>query len=560
MSGLDNPLQNAIGPFDADRPTRSEGHRPMPPTLVRSTAAPPTATARSRCTLAGEILTANAGFLRLLGFDSDIRLRAAMPRVHDLFGDHRDRARLDEEGVYKGLSRDEARWIRADGSSIWVRIRVVAAPEGRSGVLELEAEDVTGRRHLEAKLREAEQMATLGQLAGGMANDLDNMMAAILARLDLLDEGLFSGDMEQIRQESSEIRRSAMTASQMMKHLLSFCRGERLELRPVALEEVVLSTLRRLRPLMPENISIQLVSGSVGKVLADPEAVRQIVLGLAANAREAMPRGGHLEIRFGVGGIDREHLHRTGWGVPGDYGVITIEDTGTGMAPQAVSRLFEPFSTNRTQPAGPGLSMSMVYGIMKQHRGFVEVESEPGSGTIVRLYFRLANSAQATNQNEASHPGTVEAELVPPHRNGNGATAAPPARPVSSEPQGPLVLFVEDDESLRRVSSRILRSQGYRVEEAAHGLEALERIRRGPLPDLLITDLVMPTMTGLELVAHLEEEGFSLPTLLSSGYGPDFLLQEDESLPDHPFMAKPWTVTTLVHHVRELLKVQQAHA
>jgi two-component system, cell cycle sensor histidine kinase and response regulator CckA len=144
--------------------------------------------------------------------------------------------------------------------------------------------------------------------------------------------------------------------------------------------------------------------------------------------------------------------------------------------------------------------------------------------------------------------------------NGNGATAAPPAPPISSEPQGPLVLFVEDDESLRRVSSRILRSQGYRVEEASHGLEALERIRRGPLPDLLVTDLVMPTMTGLELVANLEEEGFSIPILLSSGYGPEFLLDEHESLPDHPFMAKPWTVTTLVHHVRELLKVRQAQA
>lgn len=445
----------------------------------------------------------------------------------------------------------------------------MAAPEGRSGVLQLDAEDVTGRRHLEAKLREAERMEAMGQLAGGMANDLHNILSTILARLDLLDEGLSSGEIEPCRQESAEIRRSALTASQMMKHLLSFSRGERLQLRPVALEEVVLSTLRRIRPLMPDQISIQLVSGSVGKVMADPEAVRQVLLGLAANAREAMPRGGHMEIRFGVGGIDREHLHRTGWGMPGDYGVITVEDTGVGMAPQEVSRLFEPFSSGRTHPAGPGLSMSMVYGIMKQHRGFVEVESEPGSGTTVRLYFRLANAAQAARRNGALHAGTVEPDAAAASRNGDVAPASrngdstpgatvPGGMATSPDPQGPVILFVEDDDALRRVTSRILRSQGYRMEEAVHGLEALERIRRGPPPALVITDLVMPTMTGLELVDKLGEEGFHLPVLLSSGYGPEFLLEEGESLPEHPFMSKPWSVTTLLHHVRELLRREPA--
>ncbi len=501
----------------------------MSPDTGDSLSAPP-ASARARLTPSGEILSATAPFLALMGFDTEGELREGVPRVHDLFAEHRDRGELEGE-LARTLSWPEVRWIRRDGTSLWVRIQVTEAPEGREGLLEIQVEDVTGRRHLEAKLRQAEKMEALGQLAGGMSHDLNNLFTTLLSRLDLLEEGLKQGDDKQARQELMEVRRSATTASQMIRHLLSFSRGERLNLRRVGLEEVVRDSMRKIRPLLPDAIQVETVTQGVEPVLADPGAVEQMLLTLVANARDAMPDGGELAIRVGPGGFDREHLMHTGWGDPGDYGLITVVDNGEGIPPQVVSRLFQPFFAARSDDDRPGLSMSMVYGIMKQHRGFIEVESEPGEGTAIRLYFRLADAPSQT---------TLEAEEA--------------EEAVARSKEGHLVLFVEDDASLRRVTGRVLRSRGYRVMEAAHGLEALEVMDRVGMPDLLLTDLVMPSMTGIELVERLTEEDRLPRVLLTSGYAPDFLTDKSSVPLDHPFLPKPWTVESLVHKVREALQ------
>jgi len=497
--------------------------------------------ARLRCTLAGQILGANAAFLTLMGFESESELRDSNPRIQDFLADHDDRARLTGD-LTRELDSDETRWLRRDGSSIWLRVRAVTKrAETRddvdeSVILDVQVEDVTGRSHLEDQLRQAQKMETVGQLAGGMANDLNNLLTGIITHLDLLEEDLREIEPDRTQREVREIRRAATTGSQMVKHLLSFSRGERLRLREISLEDVVRGSMRRLRSALPEDIELEISASAVEPVLADAEAVEQMLATLAVNAREAMPEGGRLELRGGAGGFDREHLVTTGWGDPGDYGVVTVTDTGRGMSAQTVSRLFEPFfSAREREEEGPNLTMSMVYGMMKQHRGFIEVESEPGEGTIIRLYFRLASTSVRDNGEEETFTSDVVG-------------------------QRERILFVEDDENLRRVTVRVLEAHGFEVMEANHGLHALGVMARRGVPDLLITDLVMPSLTGLELVDELERQGKLPPVLLTSGYSPDFLMDEDQKAPSHPFLEKPWSIEALVRKVREILEASRVEA
>lgn len=476
-----------------------------------------------KLTPGGQILRANEEFLSLLGFESQDELREWVPKIHDLFAQHGDRAHL-EEPLERTLPAREVRWIRKDGTSVWVRIRVSGAQEREPLVAEVE--DVTGRRHLEEQLRHAQKLESLGQLAGGMAADLNNMFTAILAHVELLDTALEAGDPDRARSDLEEVRKNATTGSRMIKHLLSYSRGDRLRLRKVSLEDAVRDSLRLVRPILPDQVELQTVSTPVEPVLADPAAVEQMILSVTTHALDYMPKGGTLEIQVGRGGFDNQHLLQTGWGDPGDYGVVTIADDGQGIPHRIVSRLFQPFQAPTRDETDPGLSLSVVYGLMKQHRGFIEVQSDPGAGTIVRLYFRLASARADT---------LADAEAT---RKQAAAT----------------ILFVEDDQSLRRVAGRVLRAQGYRVLEADHGLAALQIIDQEGVPDLLITDLVMPSMTGLELVRRLEEGDEPLPSiLLTSGYSPDFLEGPKAGPLKYPFLEKPWTLETLTTQVRSML-------
>lgn len=381
-----------------------------------------------------------------------------------------------------------------------------------------------GNREVEDQLRRLREMETLGQLAGGMVHDLNNLLTSTLAHLDLLESELTDAELDRMRDDLRQIRRNTVTGSRMVKHLLSFTRGEGLRMQPVALEDMVHHAVELVRPTLPPEMGVELHTDEVGPVLADPAAVEKILLTLVANAREAMEGGGRLGVRVGPGNLDPEHPVRTGWGDPGDYGVVVVADTGRGMAPETVSRLFQPFSDPREGDEGPGLSMPMVYGLMKQHRGFIEVESEPGSGTTVRLYFRLAEGK--------ARPAREEADA--------GATKGK-------------VLFVEDDENLLNLGCRILAAHGYETLQATTGVQALEVVEGEGVPDLLITDLLMPEMTGIELLQRLEERG-SLPrVLLTSGFQPDFLVEWHRDPSVFPFLEKPWTVEEFLETVEDLV-------
>jgi signal transduction histidine kinase/ActR/RegA family two-component response regulator len=480
------------------------------------------------CTRAGRPLAAGARFLQTLGYASETEFTGIVPGIRDLFADREARDRVPTRLV-PGMALDEVRWLRRDGTSIWVRVTVHPAParvEATEGHLELRVHDVTSRRHLEEQLQQTQRLDALGLLAGGMAHDIGSLLSQVLAHADILETSLPDPPAGGLSEELAALRRSATTAMHMVRHLVSLSHSGHMELRRYPADQLIEEALRLIRPIIPERVNLTVSNGGCGPILVDPRAIERVLFSLVSNGIDAMPEGGHLDIRCETGRIDRDHLSRTGWGDPGEYGVLTVTDTGRGMEPGTLARLFEPFFEERKNHPRGGFGMDLVYALIKQHRGFVEVESEPGRGTTVRLYLRLSPETRDRSERHAS----------------------PVTRATAT------ILLVDDDEGLRHVTSRVLQREGYTVVPAASGGEALELLRTGPLPDLMITDIIMPGMNGTDLVRTAEEEGVAPRVLLTSGYRPGVLSYAGaEPIGYYPFVAKPWKASDLLAEVRSAL-------
>jgi two-component system NtrC family sensor kinase len=387
--------------------------------------------------------------------------------------------------------------------------------------------DVTHEHDLEEQLRQSQKMEAVGQLTGGIAHDFNNLLGVILANASLLGAELQGRDPE-ARSYLADIERAAEAGSVMVKKLLAFGRRERLAAVPLALGKLLGEMEHTLRLLLPETIAIKVEAAEPGpSATADRGALELMVLNLATNARDAMPAGGTLTLALGevelraqdeqvLEGIDR----------PGRYACLSVSDTGTGMDAPTLQRMFEPFFTTKAPGAGTGLGLPMVFGLMKQHGGFVRVYSEPGQGTTVRLYFPATAAAS-----------TTKAPQVPAQRLHGTET----------------ILVVEDQEMLRRAAARALEKLGYRILVAADGEEGhrlftehAEQVR------LVLSDRVMPQLGGVELYQRLRAEGHQVPFLLMSGYAADAggIIPVPKDL---PVIEKPWAVEDLASRIRALL-------
>ncbi len=314
-----------------------------------------------------------------------------------------------------------------------------------------------------------------------------------------------------------------------MRKLLGFSRRERLQLMPTNLAEALREFEPTLRAALPESIRIELpTTTDEPPVRLDVEALQHIVLDLAVNARDAMPRGGVLALGLDRTTLDEGYRAAHGWGTPGDYVALVVLDSGTGMDEATRSRAFEPFFTTKPPGEGSGLGLAMVYGLMKQMNGFVRLESVPGRGTRVTLFFPV----------DRRRP-------TPPS----------PKRAVTAEPG--LILVVEDEEPVRRVARRVLERSGYQVITATNGEEALALYKeRGSTIGLVVTDIVMPRMGGRELYEALRGHGATVPVLFTSGHvtrGGELEGEAGGLDPSVPFLAKPWSADELVRRVREVL-------
>jgi len=386
--------------------------------------------------------------------------------------------------------------------------------------------DVTERRGLEAQLRQAQKMEAVGQVAGGVAHDFNNLLTAVMSSAELLRAALPDGSplIEDVETISDAARRGA----ELTRKLLAFTRRQPLEFSRVSLGSAAADFIRLARRVVPESVRIVLrVEDDDATIRADRLALEQILMNLVTNARDAMAGGGTILIEVGRSSLDEEHQRSHGWGAPGEYVVLSVSDTGCGMDTATRARMFEPFFTTKPADRGTGLGMPMVYGLVKEHEGFVHVYSEPGHGTTMRLYFPAVAGAGDRPVREAT-----------PEVRGGTET----------------ILLVEDGDAVRRVATRILEKYGYTVIGAADGREALALLGTGHVAvDLIVSDIVMPHTGGPELLEALHHAGLAPRMLLTSGYSAREVQEQVRLDPAIPFLAKPWTVADLLRKVRQAL-------
>jgi PAS domain S-box-containing protein len=385
--------------------------------------------------------------------------------------------------------------------------------------------DVTERRQLERQLRQSLKMEAVGRLTAGIAHDLNNVLTVVMADADLIAAEMTTAGQD-VRDDLDDLRNAARRGAGMIRKLLSFSRGTTLRTVTADLAGAVKELVPGLTRTLPEGIELRVAHHGSGLVQVDPDALDQIVANLVSNARDAMPGGGVIGLETGLETLVPAEPYS--WVRPGKYVSLRVTDTGRGMDQETLARMFDPFFTTKTPSEGTGLGLAMVYGLVKQHEGFVLAQSAPGTGTTVSVYFPLAP------------------------RLGQAAPAAPAVANTAGG-GGETILLVEDEDALRRAGQRILERLGYVVITAPNGQRGLEVLEeKGDSIDLVITDLVMPRVGGRAFYDAAIQRRKNLRFLFTSGYAPSGPGQETP-LPDVPFIQKPWTFEELKRKVREVL-------
>ena len=393
--------------------------------------------------------------------------------------------------------------------------------------------DISERKRLEAQFRQAQKLEAVGQLAGGVAHDFNNILAAIIMQLGFLQA---DPDLTQeMRQALMELGSEAQRAATLTRQLLMFSRRSVLAVKPLDLNEVVANLLKMLNRLIGENIRLRFDSGNhLPSVEADAGMLEQVLVNLVVNARDAMPKGGEITIATSLALFDEADVALNPSRHQGRFICLAASDTGSGMNEATLKRIFEPFFTTKESGKGTGLGLATVHGIVTQHKGWVEVESEVDKGTTFRVF--LPALAQAATQ---------------------AVTQAVDAGPDETLPGGcETLLLVEDEAILRRIIAQALRSLGYRVYDAQNGQEAMRlwQIHQAEI-DLLLSDMVMPEgMTGLELTEQLQASKPGLKAIISSGYSAEITRLGVSDKPGIIYLPKPYEMTQLAETVRNCLK------
>jgi two-component system, cell cycle sensor histidine kinase and response regulator CckA len=383
-------------------------------------------------------------------------------------------------------------------------------------------------RQSEAQLRQVQKMEAVGQLAGGVAHDFNNLLTVITGRTELLLLRLTADDPH--RRDVELVRKTADRAASLTQQLLAFSRKQMLQPRVLDLNGVVAGMAQMLRPLIGETIElVTSLDPVLGRVKADPAQIEQIVLNLAVNARDAMPQGGRLTIETGNVELDRAFVDAHPGSTGGPHAMLSVRDTGTGMSPEVQAHVFEPFFTTKGVGKGTGLGLATVYGIVKQHGGYIRIESAAGAGTTVRIYLaRLPVVADTTVATAAADEPVIA---------GSGT-----------------VLVVEDEGELRDLATEVLGLAGYSVLSAGSPSQAMEIARQhaGPI-HLLLTDVVMPEMSGRDLADRLIQTRPELKILYMSGYTDDAIVHHGVLDPGTVLLQKPFTPDRLTRMVGDLL-------
>jgi len=483
-----------------------------------------------RSSPAGRFLSVNAALVRILGYDSaaDV-LRLDMAR--DVYADPAERQRLLDRDTYTDREYDdvEATWKRKDGRLLSVQLSVRAVRKGAGEVeyYETFVRDVTEQRRLQQQLVQSQKMEAVGRLAGGIAHDFNNLLTVITSYSDLLLQDLGGEDPK--REDVEQVRKAAEGAAALTRQLLAFSRQQVLAPRVVSLSVVVQGVEKMLRRVIGEDVDlVTALDLNVGSVKADVGQLEQVLMNLAVNARDAMPTGGKLTIETANVEHDPDYAREREAALLRRFVMLAVSDTGIGMDEATKARIFEPFFTTKEPGKGTGLGLATVYGIVQQSGGFIWVYSEPGHGTTFKIYLPQ-----------------VEAPL-----EGRAVGAAPGDLPRGTE----TILLVEDAAAVRAVTRQVLERQGYTVLEAAHGAAALQTAAGHPGPiHLLLTDVVMPVLSGRQLADQLARLRPDAKVLYASGYTDDAVVRHGVLEAGISYLQKPFTADSLARKVREVL-------
>jgi two-component system, cell cycle sensor histidine kinase and response regulator CckA len=414
----------------------------------------------------------------------------------------------------------ETRWFQT------VKVPLLSSDGSTRQVLGV-ATDITERKHLEEQFRQAHKMEAVGRLAGGVAHDFNNVLTIIRAQTEFLLADLAADDPR--RDDVLEIQSASDRAAAFTRQLLAFSRRQLLQPEVLELNAVIAGMDMMVRRLVGEDVVVLTkLHPELPRISADPSQLQQVLLNLAVNARDAMPRGGTLLIETAVVELDEHYPRQHPTAKPGVHVVLAVTDTGCGMDPGTRSRIFEPFFTTKEPGKGTGLGLSTVYGIVKQSGGHIWVYSEIGRGTTFKLYF-------------------------PPH-HGAAKASEPERTPLPERGSGATILLVEDESPVRSTVRRLLERHGYKVLEAANGQDALSLIaaRNGEI-NLVLSDMVMPGMGGMELASRVRLVAPKLPVLLMTGYTEEAITRAGEQPHDEQIIEKPFTLHTMLEKVRRAL-------
>ena len=389
------------------------------------------------------------------------------------------------------------------------------------------ARDITEQKKLEAQFLQAQKMEAVGRLAGGVAHDFNNLLTVInshsqLALLELKE-------WDPLREKFESIQKAGERAANLTRQLLAFSRRQVVEMKVIDLNTLLRDLEKMLHRVIGEDIELKTsLDAGLGRVKADPGQIEQAILNLVVNARDAMPSGGKLTIQTGNEDVDQEFAGKHMGLKPGRYVMLSVSDTGVGMPPEVKERLFEPFFTTKEKGKGTGLGLSTVYGVVKQSGGEIWIYSEPGFGTIFKIYLPA-----------------VDEPLEAAKR-----------RPVGERmPRGhETILVVEDEDEVRKLAVGILSKQGYKVLDASHGGDAMLMLEENREPiHLLLTDVVMPGINGPDFARRMKFVHPDLRVLYMSGYADNVIFQHGILDKAMAFLQKPFTIERLTGKVREVL-------
>ncbi len=429
--------------------------------------------------------------------------------------------------IRHGSHRFEWDHLRADGEVFPVEVLLTAVDRGPKPVFHVVWREIAERKKLEQELRQSQRLESVGRLAGGIAHDFNNLLVVIRSNAETLRSRLDDALMTEEAAAAAEILDASDRASNLTRQLLTFSRGKPTRPEPIDLAEVLRGLTSLLERLIGEDVEFETrLPDEPIVVVADQTQMEQLIVNLVANSRDAMPTGGRLEIE-----LSRERpssSEESSDQATTGYAMMRVSDTGEGIDPEKLDRVFDPFYTTKPPGSGSGLGLATVHSIVEQCGGHAHIESALGKGTSVTVRLPLSSETRAPSSDPPAEPASLE-----------GAES---------------ILVVEDELAIRRLLRKILEARGYRVVEASNGSEALDLVRRGDHAfDLVVTDVVMPRLSGPELVGELRNDRPDLKVVFMTGYAQDELREQTVAVRGAEILEKPFPNDALLVAVRRLL-------